>query len=100
MLYFLEMLKFGEILLFGYIFFFDSEFVWENMVKMCVKSWCLDVVSVCLGNMGYVRGVRVLREVMKELEFDVKVVVLVMQFGFKVGLFINENKKIVYQIVM
>lgn len=38
---------------------------------------------------------------MKELEFDVKVVVLVMQFGFKVGLFIiNENKKIVYQIVM
>lgn len=67
---------------------------------MCVKSRRLDVVSVCLGNMGYVRGVRVLREVMKELEFDVKVVVLVMQFGFKVGLFINENKKIVYQIVM
>lgn len=78
MVYFLEMLKFGEILLFGYIFFFDSEFVWENMVKMCVKSRRLDVVSVCLGNMGYVRGVRVLREVMKELEFDVKVVVLVM----------------------
>lgn len=79
MVYILKMLKFGEILLFGYIFFyFDSEFVWENMVKMCVKSRRLDVVSVCLGNMGYVRGVRVLREVMKELELDVKVVVLVM----------------------
>lgn len=84
------------------IFFFDSESVWENMAKMCVKSRRLDVASVCLGNMGHARGARALREAMKEPELDAKVAVLAMQLGLKVGLsIIHENKKkIAYQIVM
>lgn len=102
MVYTSEMLKLGEILSFDHIFFFsDSESVWENMAKMCVKSRRLDVASVCLGNMGHARGARALREAMKEPELDAKVAVLAMQLGLKVGLsIINENKKIAYQIVM
>lgn len=100
MVYSLEMLKLGEILSFGHIFFSDSESVWENMAKMCVKSRRLDVASVCLGNMGHARGARALREAMKEPELDAKVAVLAMQLGLKVGLSINENKKTAYQIVM
>lgn len=101
MVYSLEMLKLGEILSFGHIFFYsDSESVWENMAKMCVKSRRLDVASVCLGNMGHARGARALREAMKEPELDAKVAVLAMQLGLKVGLSINENKQIAYQIVM
>lgn len=97
-----EMLKLGQILSFGHIFFYsDSESVWENMAKMCVKSRRLDVASVCLGNMGHARGARALREAMKEPELDAKVAVLAMQLGLKVGLsIINETKKIAYQIVM
>lgn len=84
----------------SYFFYSDSESVWENMAKMCVKSRRLDVASVCLGNMGHARGARALREAMKEPELDAKVAVLAMQLGLKVGLSINENKKTAYQIVM
>lgn len=85
--YISEMLKLAQILSFGHIFFFsDSESVWENMAKMCVKSRRLDVASVCLGNMGHARGARALREAMKEPELDAKVAVLAMQLGLKVGL--------------
>lgn len=101
MVYTSEMLKLGQILSCGHIFFYsDSESVWENMAKMCVKSRRLDVASVCLGNMGHARGARALREAMKEPELDAKVAVLAMQLGLKVGLSINENKKTAYQIVM
>lgn len=101
MVYTSDMLKLGQILSFVHIFFYsDSESVWENMAKMCVKSRRLDVASVCLGNMGHARGARALREAMKEPELDAKVAVLAMQLGLKVGLSINENKKTAYQIVM
>ena len=33
-----------------------SSNVWENMAHMCVKTKRLDVVEVCLGNMGLAKG--------------------------------------------
>ena len=63
----------------------DSESVWENMAKMCVKNRRLDVAAVCLGNMQHARGAKALREVQKEPELDAKVAVLAMQLGLHVS---------------
>ena len=67
--------------------------VWENMARMCVKTKRLDVASVCLGNMGNVRGAKALRESQKEPEYDARVAMLAIQLGMLVscGLF---NEKI------
>ena len=63
----------------------DSESVWENMAKMCVKSRRLDVASVCLGNMGHARGAKALRESLHEPELDAKVAMLAIQLGLIVS---------------
>jgi len=55
--------------------------VWENMARMCVKTKRLDVASVCLGNMGNVRGAKALRESQKEPEYDARVAMLAIQLG-------------------
>ena len=67
------------------IFSVDSESVWENMARMCVKTKRLDVASVCLGNMGNARAARALREVHKEPELDARVACLAVQLGMIVS---------------
>jgi intraflagellar transport protein 140 len=37
----------------------QSDSIWENMAKMCVKTRRLDVAEVCLGNMQNARGAKV-----------------------------------------
>lgn len=46
----------------------DSEYVWESMARMCVKSRRLDVAKVCLARMNNPRVAMALREATKELE--------------------------------
>lgn len=46
----------------------DSEYVWESMAQMCVKSRRLDVARVCLARMNNPRVAMALREAMKERE--------------------------------
>ncbi|XP_037074398.1 intraflagellar transport protein 140 homolog isoform X2 [Pollicipes pollicipes] len=53
-----------------------SQQVWENMARMCVKSKRLDVASVCLGNMGFARGARMLKIAQSEPELDARVAML------------------------
>ena len=62
-----------------------SQQVWENMARMCVKSKRLDVASVCLGNMGFARGSRMLKMAMSEPELDARVAMLAIVLDMKVG---------------
>ncbi|OXB59286.1 hypothetical protein ASZ78_007807 [Callipepla squamata] len=59
----------------------DSEAVWENMARMCVKTQRLDVAKICLGNMGHARGAKALREAEQEPELEARVAVLAVQLG-------------------
>lgn len=65
----------------------NSETVWENMAKMCVKTKRLDVAALCLGNMGHARGARALRQSMKEPQLDARVAMLALQLGMLVRTF-------------
>ena len=66
------------------ILLLNSESVWENMAKMCVKTRRLDVATVCLGNMGHARGAKFLREALSAPELDAKVAMLAVQLGLGV----------------
>ncbi|XP_072288246.1 intraflagellar transport protein 140 homolog, partial [Pyxicephalus adspersus] len=59
----------------------DSETVWENMARMCVKTRRLDVAKVCLGKMGHARGAKALREAEQEPEIEARVAMLAIQLG-------------------
>ena len=54
------------------------------MARMCVKSKRLDVASVCLGNMGFARGSRMLKLAMTEPELDARVAMLAIVLDMKV----------------
>ena len=54
------------------------------MARMCVKSKRLDVASVCLGNMGFARGSRMLKMAMSEPELDARVAMLAIVLDMKV----------------
>ncbi|XP_043233356.1 intraflagellar transport protein 140 homolog [Amphibalanus amphitrite] len=60
-----------------------SQQVWENMARMCVKSKRLDVASVCLGNMGFARGSRMLKMALSEPELDARVAMLAIVLDMK-----------------
>jgi len=53
-----------------------SRSVWESMAKISVKTKCLDVAKVCLGNMADARGAMALRLAAAEPELDAQVAVL------------------------
>lgn len=53
-----------------------SRSVWESMAKISVKTKCLDVAKVCLGNMADARGAMALRQAAAEPELDAQVAVL------------------------
>ena len=53
-----------------------SRSVWESMAKLSVKTKCLDVAKVCLGNMADARGAMALRQAASEPELDAQVAVL------------------------
>lgn len=59
----------------------QSEAVWNNLARMCVKTGRLDVAKVCLGHMKRVRSVRALRNAMEDdtLEEDACVAVLAIE---------------------
>ena len=67
-----------------------SQQVWENMAHMCVKSKRLDVASVCLGNMGFARGSRMLKMAQNEPELDARVAMLAIVLDMKVRLFAQQ----------
>jgi len=46
------------------------------MAKISVKTKCLDVAKVCLGNMADARGAMALRQAAAEPELDAQVAVL------------------------
>jgi len=53
-----------------------SRSVWESMAKISVKTKCLDVAKVCLGNMADARGALALRQAADEPELDAQVAIL------------------------
>ena len=53
-----------------------SRSVWESMAKISVKTKCLDVAKVCLGNMADARGVMALRQAAAEPELDAQAAIL------------------------
>jgi intraflagellar transport protein 140 len=55
--------------------------VWQNMAQMCVKTKRLDVAQVCLGNMRFARGARVVRETDKERELEAKLAMVAIQLN-------------------
>lgn len=65
----------------------NRESVWENMAQMCVKSHRIDVAKVCLGNMGNVKGIRLLREeIAKGADTDTQVAIVALNLGMFVRL--------------
>ena len=59
-----------------------KESVWENMAQMCVKSHRVDVAKVCMGNMGNVKGIRLLRdETNKGADSDTQVALIALNLG-------------------
>ena len=55
--------------------------VWQNMAQMCVKTKRLDVAQVCLGNMRFARGARVVRETDKEREVEARLAMVAIQLN-------------------
>ena len=55
--------------------------VWQNMAQMCVKTKRLDVAQVCLGNMRFARGARVVRETEKEKEIEARLAMVAIQLN-------------------
>lgn len=52
------------------------------MAQMCVKSHRVDVAKVCLGNMGNVKGIRLLREeIEKGADSDTQVAIIALSLG-------------------
>lgn len=66
------------------MFFSNSESVWENMARMCVKTQRLDVAAVCLGNMGNARAAKAVREAKSIPEPEAQLAVLAVQLGMLV----------------
>jgi hypothetical protein len=67
------------------------ESVWENMAQMCVKSHRIDVAKVCLGNMGNVKGIRLLNEeAVRGADSDTQVGLIALNLGMIVNnIFLN-----------
>ncbi len=55
--------------------------VWQNMAQMCVKTKRIDVAQVCLGNMRFARGARVVRETEKERELEARLAMVAIQLN-------------------
>jgi hypothetical protein len=52
------------------------------MAQMCVKSHRIDVAKVCLGNMGNVKGIKLLRqEAAKGADSDTQVAIIALNLG-------------------
>ena len=55
------------------------------MAQMCVKSHRIDVAKVCLGNMGNVKGIRLLREeAAKGADSDTQIGLVALNLGMNV----------------
>ena len=69
-------------------YFIFRESVWENMAQMCVKSHRIDVAKVCLGNMGNVKGIRLLNdEAVRGADSDTQVGLIALNLGMIVNNF-------------
>jgi intraflagellar transport protein 140 len=69
-------------------YFIYRESVWENMAQMCVKSHRIDVAKVCLGNMGNVKGIRLLNdEAVRGADSDTQVGLIALNLGMIVNNF-------------
>ena len=56
------------------------------MAQMCVKSHRIDVAKVCLGNMGNVKGIRLLRdEAGRGADSDTQVALIALNLGMLVS---------------
>lgn len=56
------------------------------MAQMCVKSHRIDVAKVCLGNMGNVKGIKLLRdEIAKGADSDTQVAIVALNLGMFVS---------------
>ena len=64
-----------------------SRSVWESMAKISVKTKCLDVAKVCLGNMADARGAMTLRQAATEPELDAQVAILAIHLQLYVRAF-------------
>ena len=57
------------------------------MAQMCVKSHRIDVAKVCLGNMGNVKGIKMLREETERgADSDTQVAIIALNLGMIVSL--------------
>ena len=63
------------------------------MAQMCVKSHRIDVAKVCLGNMGNVKGIKLLRdEAAKGTDSDTQVALIALNLGMIVMSFFSYLK--------
>lgn len=65
----------------------QSNAIWENLARMCVKTQRLDVALVCLGHMKNARAAKAVREAMndRDLEQEAKTAMLAVQLGMHVS---------------
>lgn len=67
------------------------------MAQMCVKSHRVDVAKVCLGNMGNVKGIKLLRdEIAKGADSDTQVAIIAINLGMLVIKFYFKTHKQVF----
>lgn len=61
----------------------QSNVVWENLARMCVRSGRLDVAKVCFGHLNKAMSTRALRLAMADdtLETDAKIAVLAIELN-------------------
>lgn len=66
---------------------------------MCVKSHRIDVAKVCLGNMGNVKGIKLLRdEIAKGADSDTQVAIVALNLGMFVSKVISLTKVLYFQL--
>ncbi|KAH7821773.1 putative Intraflagellar transport 140 [Monocercomonoides exilis] len=55
--------------------------MWENMARLCVKTRRLDIMEICLRNMGHIRGMIALREARAEPQPEAQLAMVAIQLG-------------------
>ncbi|KAH7830768.1 putative intraflagellar transport 140 like [Monocercomonoides exilis] len=55
--------------------------VWENMAHLCVKTRRVDVMEICLRNMGHVQGMMALRQARSESPAEAQLALVAIQLG-------------------
>lgn len=71
------------------IYSVQSDAIWENLARMCVKTYRLDVAFLCFGHMKNARAAKMVRRARynKRLQIEAKTGMLAVQLGLNVSCF-------------